>query len=36
MSNSKMYSVIHQIEIYPEDSIIQSSNNWGHATEIGF
>ena len=29
MCDSKTYSVIHQTEFYPVDSIIHSSNNWG-------
>ena len=29
MSDSKTYSIIHQIEIYPVDSIIWSFNNQG-------
>lgn len=28
-SDSKMYSVITRIEIYPVDSVIQTLNNWG-------
>ena len=28
ISDSKMYSVIYQIEIYLVDSIIRPSNNW--------
>ena len=29
MSDSKTYSVIHWIEIYSVDSVIQPFNNWG-------
>ena len=29
ISDRKTYSAIHQIEIYPVDSVIRPSNDWG-------
>ena len=34
INNGKTYNVIHQIEIYPMDSVIRSSNNRGQVQSV--